>query len=320
MKINIVLPLKDNWIFQDIANNLRKELKKKNYVVISKYPKKNFDVYHHISYLNCNYKKIYINKINTTLVTHIDSINKFIILLKLNKYIDNYIVQSKDTQEKLKKYINKKKLKVIYFPANDLIPVKKINLGYFANRYSDGRKNENILENTLKKLDPNFIRLTIIGSSWKENINRYKKLGFEINYIKKFIIKKYIKIISTIDYLIYLGFDEGSLSFMDALRAGIKTIVTHQGFQKDFGKYNDYKIKNIRYDFEKIITKIQKEIKSKVNFSKKFTYKYLSQRHLEVWKKIKKKNLKNLKIKKITPPLNLISNTFKQRFNLLKKK
>jgi hypothetical protein len=322
MKINIVLPIKDNWIFQDIANNLKKELKKNNFVEISKYPKKNFDVYHHISYLNCNYKKIFLNKVNTTLVTHVDSVNKFIILLKLNKYIDNFIIQSKDTLRKLEKYINKNKLKVIYLPGNDLVPVKKINLGYFANKYSDGRKNENILENALNKLNPNFFRLTIIGNSWKKNIARYKKLGFEVNYIKKFNIKKYIKIIEGIDYLIYLGFDEGSLSFMDALRAGIKTIATHQGFQKDFQKYNNHKINNIHLDFERIIIKIQKEIENKVNFSKKFTYKYLAQKHLETWNAIKKskKNLKHLKIKKKFIPINLITNTFKQRLNILKNK
>ena len=36
-----------------------------------------------------------------------------------------------------------------------------------------------------------------------------------------------------IDYLIYLGNDEGSMSFLDALQLGVKTIMIPQGFQKD---------------------------------------------------------------------------------------
>ena len=85
MKINIVLPLKDNWIFEDIAKRLKKNLEKKNLKVrISQYPLENFDIYHHISYLNCNIKTLNRDKVNTAMITHIDTISKLNLVKKLN--------------------------------------------------------------------------------------------------------------------------------------------------------------------------------------------------------------------------------------------
>ena len=63
-------------------------------------------------------------------------------------------------------------------------------------------------------------------------VGELKAAGYEISYQRFFFRSRYISTLKDIDYLIYLGNDEGSMSFLDALQLGIKTIMIPQGFQK----------------------------------------------------------------------------------------
>ena len=322
MKINIVLPLKDNWIFEDIANNIKKNIKKKKLKVeISKKPINGFDVYHHISYLNCNYKSLFHKKVNTSMITHVDTINKLKLIIKLNNYIDCFTVQSFQTKKYINKFLNKIKTKVIYIPPNEKILFNKIKLGIFSNKYSDGRKNEKVLINTLKRLDPNIFEIFIIGKNWEKEIKQIKNLKFTCCYVKNFNIKRYKYILAKIDYLLYLGFDEGSISVMDGLKSGTKLIITNQGFHKDFFKFIDYKINNINNDLFTYLSKIQKKTLKKNMFMKQFNYVNFTNNHLKLWKKISMKKEKYNKDSKIIKnDVNLIMSTINRKLNIFKNK
>ena len=75
----------------------------------------------------------------------------------------------------------------------------------------------------------------------------------------------YINEFRKIDYLIYLGNDEGSMTFMDAIQLGVKTIMVPQGFQYDLKDLITYKLdKNLR-NLDKILLEI---LNSKKNFQK----------------------------------------------------
>tara|TARA_B100000989_G_scaffold297452_1_gene283272 strand:+ start:534 stop:1508 length:975 start_codon:yes stop_codon:yes gene_type:complete len=322
MKINIVLPLKDNWIFEDIANNLKKNIKKKNLKVeISKKPIKGYDVYHHISYLNCNHKTLFQEKVNTSMITHVDTINKLKIIIKLNSHIDCFTVQSFQTKKYINKFLDKIKTKVIYVPPNEKVSLNKIKLGIFSNKYSDGRKNEKVLINTLKKLNPNIFEIFIMGKNWEKEIKQIKNLNFTCYYEKNFNINRYKSILAKVDYLLYLGFDEGSISVMDALKSGTKLIVTNQGFHKDFFKFVDYKINNINNDLYTHLNKMQKNIFKKKIFMNQFNYENFTNNHLKLWKKISmnKKNY-NKQSKMFKNDINLIINTINRKFNIFKNK
>ena len=322
MKINIVLPLKDNWIFEDIAKKLKKNLEsKKLNVKISRNPLKNFDAYHHISYLNCNYKTLFKDKVNTAMITHIDTTSKLNIVLKLNDYIDCFTVQSLQTKKYVSKFLNKIKTQVIYVPPNDKIKFNKIKLGIFSNKYPDGRKNEKILIKALKKLSPDIFEIFIMGKDWKKEIIQIKKLNFDCHYIKKFNINVYKNILSKIDYLLYLGFDEGSISFMDGLKSGTKFIVTNQGFHQDFSKFIDYKINNINYDLVNVLGKIQKDIIAKNKLIDQINYKYYAKEHLYLWSKIAKNKKKyKKKTKSSKNDLSLFRKTINRKLNIFKYK
>ena len=322
MKINIVLPLKDNWIFEDIAKKLKKNIEKKKFKVkITKFPLKNFDVYHHISYLNCDYKTIFKDKVNTAMITHIDTTSKLNIVLKLNDYIDCFTVQSLQTKKYISKFLEKIKTKVIYVPPNDKIKFNKIKLGIFSNKYPDGRKNEKILIKTLKKLNKDFFEIYIMGQNWEKEIEQIKKLKFYCYYIKKFNINIYNNILKKIDYLLYLGFDEGSISFMDGLKSGTKLIVTNQGFHQDFSKFIDCKINNINYDLDNFLSKIQQKIIIKNKFINQINYKNFTKKHLDLWTQIAdNKKRYNKKTKSSKNDINLIKKTINRKLNIFKYK
>jgi hypothetical protein len=322
MKINIVLPLKDNWIFEDIAIKLKNHIAKRKFTIkISKKPIKNFDVYHHISYLNCNKKILFTDKVNTSMVTHIDTINKLKIVLKLNNYIDCFTVQSKQTKNYISRFLHSIKTKVIYVPPNEKILFNKIKLGIFSNKYSDGRKNEKMLIQCLKKLNPKVFEIFIMGKNWDKEIKIIKDLNYTCHYIKNFKIEDYKKILARIDYLLYLGFDEGSISFMDGLKSGTKLIVTNQGFHKDFSKFIDYKINNLNKDFYKHLYTIQKKIIFKNEFINKYNYKNFANNHLDLWIKINKnKKIYNKERKILKSDVMLIKKTINRKLNIIKNK
>ena len=74
-----------------------------------------------------------------------------------------------------------------------------------------------------------------------------------------------------LDYLIYLGNDEGSMSFLDAIQLGIKTIMIPQGFQNDLQEFITHKVDKTLKNFPDIISNIICE-KQKFTKIKKFPY------------------------------------------------
>ena len=305
-----------------MQKKLKKNLEKKKLKVrISRNPIKDFDVYHHISYLNCNYKTIFEDRVNTAMITHIDTTSKLKLVLKLNAYIDCFTVQSIQTKKYVSKFLDKIKTKVIYVPPNEKIKFNKIKLGIFSNKYPDGRKNEKILIKTLKKLDPNIFEIFIMGKNWEKEIIQIKKLNYDCHYIKKFNIDIYKNILGKINYLLYLGFDEGSISFMDGIKSGTKLLVTNQGFHQDFSKFIDFKINNINHDFFKFLYKIQNKRVLKNKFINQINYKTFTEKHLDLWSHLANNKKKyNKKIKSSKNDINLIKKTINRKLNIFKYK
>ena len=77
---------------------------------------------------------------------------------------------------------------------------------------------------------------------WNFGLNLYKKYEEGINYL-------------------FWGFDEGSMGFLDALSAGVETIVTPQGYHLDIPNGITYPCRIIS-DFEHVLIDIQNKRKS----------------------------------------------------------
>ena len=288
MRINIVNLDKDNWILTKFARKLHYNLNRAGHTVfISKKAKKNVDINHYIIFLfqKENKESYFLNTINTTMLTHVNDNFRYNKIRKISKFMNAGIAMSKDHANFIKsKALGLKKIFYILPPNDNDLKLKKINLGFFSNLYSDGRKNQKFFIESVKKISPELIKLSIIGKGWKELVSELKTVGYEINYQRFFFRTRYISILKDIDYLIYLGNDEGSMSFLDALQLGIKTIMIPQGFQKDLEKFITFKIDKNLKNFPLILKKITDEKKKFLDIRRKLTWERYTQEHIKIWK------------------------------------
>ena len=292
MKINIVNLDKEGWILTKFAKKIFNGLKKKNHeVFLSKKPRNNVDVNHYIIFLflKNNHSFYPNNTINTTMLTHVNDQIRYEKIKNTSKFLDAGIAMSKHhaSEIELKKLGLKKVFYVVPPHDNDQM-LKKINFGIFSNLYTDGRKNEENFEKAFLKLDPDLFKLTIIGKGWHNIVKKLRENGIEVNHWNFFFRYIYINEFRKIDYLIYLGNDEGSMTFMDAIQLGVKTIMIPQGFQYDLKDLITYKLdKNLR-NFDKILLEILNSKKIFKKYKDILTWDNYVEKHLDIWKKIQK--------------------------------
>ena len=91
-----------------------------------------------------------------------------------------------------------------------------------------------------------------------------------------------MKQITSLDNYLFCGFDEGSMGYLDALRAGIGTIVTPQGYHLDVKDGITYACRTIP-DFIDILLKLQNDRKKIVRSVEDWTWKNFADKHIEVW-------------------------------------
>ncbi len=293
MKINIVNLDKDGWILTKFAKNIYRELKKKGLeVFLSKKPKKNVDVNHYIIFLFLKNKKEFFptNTINTTMLTHVNDEIRYEKIRSTAKFLDAGIAMSEyHGNEILKKKLGLKKVYHVLPPHDSDQRIKKVNFGIFSNTYSDGRKNEKVLLDVFSTLDTDLFKITIIGKGWKKIVDGLRQKNVEVKYYNFFFRTIYIHEFNKIDYLIYLGNDEGSMTFMDAIQFGIKTIMIPQGFQYDLKELVTHHLKKDLSNLNKVLVKILNNKKKFKKYKNYLTWENYANNHLKIWKEIKKK-------------------------------
>ena len=293
MKINIVNLDKDGWILTKFAKNIYKGLKKKGLeVFLSKKPKENVDVNHYIIFLFLKDKEEFFpsNTINTTMLTHVNDQIRYEKIRSTAKFLDAGIAMSEyHGNEIIKKKLGLKKVYHVLPPHDNDQRIKKVNFGIFSNTYSDGRKNEKVLLDVFSTLDTDLFKITIIGKGWKKIVDGLRQKNVEVKYYNFFFRTIYIHEFNKIDYLIYLGNDEGSMTFMDAIQLGIKTIMIPQGFQYDLKELVTHHLKKDLSNLKKILVKILNNKKKFKKYKNNLTLENYANNHLKIWTEIKKK-------------------------------
>src|SRR5262249_26027395 len=147
------------------------------------------------------------------------------------KNIEMGICMSSDTVRKLiRSGIPGEKLCYIN-PAHDgAVKPRKLILGITSKVQSSGCKREKILTEIADHISPTDFKFVIMGAGWDEIVNDLGSKFIEVDYYDHFDYDLYCGLIPRLDYYLYFGQDEGSMGFVDALAAGIPTIVTPQGF------------------------------------------------------------------------------------------
>lgn len=169
-------------------------------------------------------------------------------------------------------------------PAQDgQIHPRKIVLGFTHRRYKDHRKRETMLLDICKQVNPEVFRFVIMGAGWEDIIAELEQMGFEAEYYPEFDKEKYNELMPNLDYYCYFGFDEGSMGYLDAVAAGIGTIVTPQGYHLDTGCEITYPVTTIDEIIDALHDIENKQQKNR-RFAETWTWRNYALKHLELWK------------------------------------
>ena len=173
-------------------------------------------------------------------------------------------------------------------PAHDAAIVPRpIIIGLTSNNYDDGRKRDWLLEKLADDISLDDFEFRIFGIGWKRICAKLEAAGAKVvvkepsdNYRADYDAIKLA--VPNFDYYFYPGLDEGSLGTLDALSAGVKTIVTKQGFHLDIPKGITYGFWN--YDeMKRIFEEISRDRRERIQFARSLTWARYARRHLDIW-------------------------------------
>ena len=277
----------NNWILGKFAKNMKKYFEEYGVKTDLSYKlTPNADFNQCIIYLNCDPNTA--TDKDVVMITHVDQYGKFELLEKLLPKIGLGICMSKEQMDKLINLgLDKNKLCYVN-PAHDgVIPVKKWVIGLASRVYNDGRKNETYFNKLADVLNCDYFKFKIIGANWEPQVDYMRSKGFEVEYYPQFDYEIYTKkFFADMDYYLYMGLDEGQMGFVDAQSAGVKTIVTNQGYHLDSNSPITYPFTTYE-ELEKIFLNLQKEKKEIVDAMQLWTWKNYAIKHLHIYEYLK---------------------------------
>jgi hypothetical protein len=239
LHVHLVLsPENSGWIIQKMAERIAEFAGEFNArITISDKPDPNAAINHWMSYAFANVPQA---TPATMMITHLDDLYKInLVKSELQAGIDIGIcISSHHRQFLIDNEIPAQSLAYIV-PGHDFVAKpRRIVVGLTTRVYPDGRKREFMLEALAGSVRLDALRFRIFGSGWEKVIPKLQAAGAEVDYYPGTddYAADYQDIVDAIpdfDYYLYLGRDEGSLGTLDALAAGVKTIVAPQGFHCD---------------------------------------------------------------------------------------
>lgn len=289
--IKVCLVLKDRgWISEKLATRLAEHLP--NWHIdaeIAGMPSPAADVNHWMYYNDLQGDLV---SRNTLMITHVDRPAKRHVLKQRLKKADMGICMSRMTLDQLiSSGIPPHKLCYIT-PAHDgNVKPKRIVIGITSQVRSDGAKREHTLVQMAQAIRLDAFHFEILGPNWENVIPYFEAAGATVNYTAGSnkdnaehlrLVREYI---NRFDYYLYMGWDEGSMGFLDALAAGIPTIVTPQGFHLDINggiTYSFIDSRQLCAIFEKLAAERQRRIDSVSGL----TWNEYARKHALVWRAI----------------------------------
>jgi hypothetical protein len=275
----------NSWILGKFARKLEEELLRLDVLVDIGEPDPHADINHYIIYISYNHNHRAAN--DTLMITHIDDMYKFNLLKNQMQYAKLGICMSRDTMLQLiNAGIPVDKLAYINPAHDNAIAPKRLSLGITSRVYPDGCKREDFLLKMCESIThPELFQIKVMGEGWDELVEKIRNMGIEVIYYSDFDYNKYIELVRSLDYYLYLGMDEGSMGFLDALCAGVKTIVTAQGFHLDAKNGITHSFTELN-ELVSIIKKIEKDQFDLINSVSGWTWSDYAIKHYQLWKYI----------------------------------
>lgn len=287
--------MEQGWIINKFAHKLQEELVKLGVdaaVVDKRDPSADINHYPLYTFIDYSPSK-HIN--DTFMITHVDSREKVDLIKSRLKTYGMGICMSKQTMEFLTT-LGVPRQKLCYInPAHDhVIKPRKYVVGLTYRTHNDYRKRDEFLIEIVKRIDKNYFKIVIMGDGWDRIVEEIKSIGVEVEYYTEFDYDKYIELMPSFDFFLYFGTDEGNMGFLDALAAGVETIVTPQGYHLDAVCGLTYPCNDIN-DYVRTFEEIAERKRRLVRSVEDWTWENFAKKHLEVWSYIlKRENMNEL--------------------------
>lgn len=291
MKINLLLnPANRSWIIQKIAENLARDLNQQGVATsITDTVDDSADLVHHMSWAFANIKT---RQPSTMFITHLDDLYKLHqVRSSLAVDVRVGICMSSDTLRQLQAQGCGENSLYFISPAHDgLIKPRRIVIGITSRVYPDGRKREALLSEIARRMDLSAFEFRIFGLGWEPTAQALLAAGAQVSNFGESndFRKDYDAIQAAIphfDYYLYLGLDEGSLGTLDALAAGVATIVTPQGFHLDLPEGITHPVVSAD-DLQAVLQSITAQRDARVAAVQGLTWQAYAQRHADLWRSI----------------------------------
>jgi hypothetical protein len=193
------------------------------------------------------------------------------------------VCMSRDMQEQLIAHGLPRERLCFIHPAHDgVIRPRKLRIGITSNVYDSGCKREHLVADLASRLDPNDFAFIIMGTGWASVIARLRACSIEVEDLGPFHYQTYQELIPALDYYLYTGQDEGSMGFIDALAAGVRTIVTPQGFHLDVPGGITHAFNELG-ELARIFDGIAAERRGRVEAVASWTWAEYARKHVRLW-------------------------------------
>jgi glycosyltransferase involved in cell wall biosynthesis len=226
---------------------------------------------------------------HTAMITHVDDPLKLRIVKEaMGKVLDAAICMSRGTMAELVSFgIDPARLTWIN-PAHDgAIAPRRIVIGITSRLYPDGRKGEHLLLQVAESIRLDAFTFVILGDGWDDVAALLRNSGAEVELGGETGgYAEILRRLPSFDYYLYLGWDEGSMGTLDALAAGVRTIVTPQGFHLDLDGGITHAIRTAA-DLRQVFQGIASERQARVDSVKHLTWPEYARQHAEVWRAVR---------------------------------
>jgi hypothetical protein len=225
----------------------------------------------------------------TMLVTHLDDPYKVALVKnELASGVDVGIALSSHTCDMLAAAGIERTSLAFAVPGHDFAASpRRIVVGITTRLYADGRKREAMLVDLARKTRLDRFRFEIFGAGWEDVVPKLQSAGAEVGYWAgsddyQRDYRELTSRISGFDYYLYLGRDEGSLGTLDALAAGVRTIVTPQGFHVDLPGGITHPVWS-QEDLEAVFRQLDEDVAARCGAVAGLTWQAYAQAHAIVW-------------------------------------
>jgi hypothetical protein len=298
MKCNLVLPQEwHGWVIEKMTRRLADEICALGSAAeVAVAASSGADINHFMAFMQIPPE---VPPHSTVSITHVDDSVRFRHALIAAKTAELAICMSSWTVKQLVDGGGDRAKLCFVLPALDegLLP-RRIVIGLTTKLYKDGRKREKLLVRLSREMDLSDFHFDIFGTGWDNVVPHLRQAGALVTLAvdsgdDQADYQRMRERIPHFDYYLYMGLDEGSLGTLDALAAGVKTIVTPHGFHVDLPHGITHPFREYG-ELRAVFESIREERNVRVRAVECLTWRKYAERHLSIWEAMLQGRLREL--------------------------